>query len=195
MKLNKRIRAVITATIGASLLAALAVSPAFAESPPSPPARFVGTVTVNGAPAAAGTTVEAKIGSTTCGVTSVFMSGAEARYTLDSPALDPAATPNCGTDGAAVTFFVGGQQAAETGSWKNYQLNTVNLTVGAATPTVTTTSTPGTTATATTTPRGPAAGSAGPSTSSSSSAWFIAAAAAIVVSASAGTLALARKRN
>jgi hypothetical protein len=111
-----------------------------AESPPSPPARFVGSVKVDGANPAAGTLIELRIGSTTCGVTSVFTAGAEARYAVDSPALDPAATPNCGVDGAAVSFYVGGKKANETGSWKNYQLNQVNLTV--TTPTVTATSTP-----------------------------------------------------
>jgi hypothetical protein len=111
-----------------------------AESPPSPPARFVGNVKVDGANPAAGTLIELRIGSTTCGVTSVFMSGSEARYAVDSPALDPGATPNCGVDGAVVSFFVGGKKANETGSWKNYQLNQVNLTV--TTPTTTATSTP-----------------------------------------------------
>src|SRR5512143_2363667 len=111
---------VVAGVLGLSLLA---VSAASAESPPNPPSRFVGNVTVNGVPATAGTTIEARIGSTTCGTTSVFMSGSEARYVLDSPALDPAANPNCGTDGAAVTFYVAGQKANESGSWKNYQLN------------------------------------------------------------------------
>jgi hypothetical protein len=113
-----------------------------AESPPSPPARFVGSVKVDGANPAAGTLIELRIGSTTCGVTSVFTAGAEARYAVDSPALDPAATPNCGVDGAAVSFYVGGKKANETGSWKNYQLNQVNLTVTTPTPSGTTTTTP-----------------------------------------------------
>jgi len=111
-----------------------------AESPPSPPARFVGSVKVDGAAPAAGTLIELRIGSATCGVTSVFMSGSEARYAVDSPALDPGANPNCGVDGAVVTFYIGGKKANETGSWKNYQLNTVNLTY--TTPTVTSTPKP-----------------------------------------------------
>jgi len=140
------------AAVAAAIAGAFIVSVAGAQSPPTPPSRFVGSVTVNGQPAAAGTTIEARIGNTTCGATTVFMSGGQARYTLDSPALDPAQFPACGTDGATVTFFVGGQQANETGSWANYQLNTVNLTVSAqqATPT----SPPAATAT----PRPPVAG-------------------------------------
>lgn len=105
-----------------------------AESPPNPPARFVGAITVDGHPATPGTSVEARIGSTTCGVTTVFLSGSAARYAVDVPALDPGANPNCGVDGSAVSFYVGGVKAAETGSWKNYQLNQLDLTVVTVTP-------------------------------------------------------------
>jgi hypothetical protein len=128
---------------GGSLAAVLAVfmfaAVASAESPPSPPARFVGSVMIDGANAPAGTLIEARIGNTTCGATTVFSAGGEARYSLDSPALDPGATPNCGVEGAAVSFYIGGKKANETGSWANYQLNTVNLTY------TTPTETPGTT--------------------------------------------------
>ena len=116
----------------AALGAALVVSIAAAQAPPNPPSRFVGAVTVNGAPAPAGTLIEARIGNAACGQSSVFMSGSEARYALDSPALDPAGSPGCGADGSTVQFFVGGQKANETGSWANYRLNTVNLTVAPA---------------------------------------------------------------
>jgi hypothetical protein len=152
----------------AAALALTLVAGAWAESPPNPPSRFVGNVTVNGAPATAGTTIEAKIGSTTCGTTTVFISGSEARYVLDSPALDPGANPNCGTDGAAVTFFVGGQKANETGSWKNYQLNTVNLSV---TPAATTPS--GTAPTVTATPRAPSTGNSG-AADTTPAGWYLA---------------------
>ena len=158
----------VTLVIGA--LGALGLSSALAESPPNPPSRFVGNVTVNGAPATAGTTVEAVIGTTTCGTGSVFMAGAEARYVVDSPALDPGANPNCGTDGAVVTFRVAGQQAAQTGTWKNYELGTVNLTVGAAT-TPTATAPAGATATPSRVPSAPASGN-GPA-SDGSSLWLI----------------------
>lgn len=135
----------IAATVAvAAIAAAMMVSVAGAQSPPNPPARFVGNITVDGAPATAGTLVEARIGAVTCGATTVFMSGSEARYVLDSPASDPAQNPNCGTDGSTVTFYVAGKQAAQTGSWANYQLNTVNLTVttAATTPTAAPTAAP-----------------------------------------------------
>jgi hypothetical protein len=128
----------LAAVLGLVLFGAIA----FAESPPSPPARFVGTVLVDGKPAAPGTTIEAHIGSTTCGVTAVFTSGADSRYQVDSPALDPGANPNCGTDGATVTFLIGGKLAKETGTWHNYQLNTVNLTFTSPTPSPSASATP-----------------------------------------------------
>jgi hypothetical protein len=169
----------MTAALGLSLLA---VSTASAESPPNPPSRFVGNVTVNGVPATAGTTIEARIGSTTCGTTSVFIASGEARYVVDSPALDPGATPNCGTDGAVVTFYVAGQKANETGSWKNYQLNTVNLTITPATPTVTAT------------PGAPVAGNTSP-TDDTPFAWYLAIAALGVIGfAGAGFAAAGRPR-
>ena len=130
--INHRMLAGSLAAILGVLLVGLGASwhatTATAETPPNPPARFVGTVKVDGAAVPAGTTIEAKVGSASCGATTTFNSGGNARYTLDVPALDPGASPNCGTDGAAVTFYIGGKKAAETGSWYNYQLNTVNLT-------------------------------------------------------------------
>ena len=130
-----------------------------AESPPSPPSRFVGSVLVDGKPATPGTSIELHIGNTTCGVTAVFTASGESRYAVDSPALDPGATPNCGTDGAAVTFWNGARKANETGSWKNYQLNTVNLTFTTPTPSAT--------------PKAPATGSGLGSTDSGGTATWL----------------------
>ncbi len=112
----------------------LTASEAAADSPPAPPATFVGSILVDGAAPAPGTVVEAKIGGASCGVATVFMSGSQARYSLEIPALDPDQTPNCGTEGAAVDFYVGGRMAEQTGSWLNYQLNQLDLTVVTPTP-------------------------------------------------------------
>jgi hypothetical protein len=111
----------LSGTFGATRVAA--------ESPPAPAARFTGTVLVDGKAPVAGTSVVAKIGSSTCGATTTFANGAESRYRVDSPALDPGAAPNCGVDGAAVTFFVDGNKADQSGTWRNYDLNQLNLTV------------------------------------------------------------------
>jgi len=166
-----------------------------AESPPSPPARFVGSVRVDGAMATAGSLIELRIGTSTCGVTSVFMSGSEARYAVDSPALDPGATPNCGVDGAVVTFYVGGRQANETGVWHNYQLNTVNLTVTTPTPTTTATTTPGagTTPGTGTTPRPPTTGGGTATSSDTTAVWLYAALGLGAIAFGVGGTAVARR--
>lgn len=126
----------------ALLLALASFSVSLAQSPPNPPSRFVGSVTVDGAPAPAGTLIEVRIGASTCGVATVFMASGEARYAVDSPALDPSTAPNCGTEASKVSFYVGGRLANQTATWRNWELNQVNLTVTAATPTAAPTPTP-----------------------------------------------------
>ncbi len=156
----------LAAVLGVVLFAAsgaLGATTVSAESPPNPPARFVGSVLVDGQAPAGGTLIEARIGSSTCGATTVFTAGGEARYVIDSPALDPGANPNCGVDGAVVTFYIGGKLAKESGSWKNYQLNTVNLSYVTPTPT-----------TATATPKPPVTGSGLSADSSNSANWLFA---------------------
>jgi hypothetical protein len=155
-----------------------------AQSPPTPPARFVGTVVIDGQPAAEGTLIEARVGSTTCGTDQVIMSGSEARYSVDVSALDPAGSPNCGTEGAVVTFYIGGRLAEQSGTWRNFDINIVNLTYTTPTPTpsVTTTASPSATGTATTpggggtsvaTPRPPSTGTGGASDNGSAVWLFV----------------------
>lgn len=171
----------------------LGASDVAAESPPAPPAKFAGNVTIDGQPAGPGTVIQARVGDASCGVGTVFMSGAEARYTVEVPALDPGATPNCGTEGASVSFWVGDQMAQETGSWLNYQLNILNLTVVSATETPTETETPTTPGTPNT-PVPPATGSGITGNSASTSAtWLFAAVAFGAVAFGAAGAAAARR--
>lgn len=158
-----------------------------AESPPNPPARFAGSVTVDGAVPAAGTRIEARIVSATCGVTTSFNTGAEGRYVLDVPALDPGASPNCGTDGAVVTFYIGDKQAKETGTWKNYELNLVNLTYTTPPP-------PTATATATATPKPPSTGNGLAGGNSSNTLLFGLIGLGVVAFAAGGAVAARRSR-
>jgi len=162
--------------------ALLFVSVVSAESPPNPPARFAGTVLVDGVAPAAGTLIEAKIGAATCGVATVFKQGADSRYVLDSPALDPGATPNCGTDGAVVAFFVGGPAATQVGSWKNYDINVLNLTV--VTP-------PSPTAT----PKPPSTGAGAATGSGTEAAWLFAAFGLGALAFGIGGATVARRRG
>lgn len=183
----------LAAVLGVVLLGlsgALGATEVEAQAPPARPARFVGSVTINGAPAPAGTVIEARIGSASCGVTTVFPQGAEARYAFDVQALQPSGALNCGTDGATVTFVVGGQTAQQTGTWRDYDLNTVNLTVVTPTPTPSVSATP--TGTATSTPKPPPTG-AGLESDGGSSAWMLAILGAGVLAFGAGAAAVARR--
>lgn len=140
---------------------------AAAESPPAPPARFVGTVLVDGQQPAAGTVIEARVGGTSCGVSSTYSQGSAMWYAVDVAALDPGANPNCGADGATVTFYIGGKMAAESAAWRNYDINIVNLTYTSPTPTPEPTTATPATSTATTGPgtATPTTGGGGGSTS------------------------------
>jgi hypothetical protein len=147
-------RAITSGVVFALGVAALGFGLVQAQgAPTNPPARFAGTVMVNGQPAAAGTVVEARIGGNVCGSTTVFMQNGAANYVVDAFATD-AEHPGCGSDGATVTLFVNNQQAG-SGSWVNHQLNQVNLVVGAGAATPTATATAGT---AVPTPRAPQTG-------------------------------------
>jgi hypothetical protein len=108
---------------------AFSTQTASAESPPGRPARFVGSVTVDGVAPVAGTVIQAKINGAACGATSVFLANGESRYALDVPARDPGSTPNCGEDGATVSFYVDGEAADQTGTWRDFDINILNLTV------------------------------------------------------------------
>lgn len=160
-----------------------------AESPPNPPSRFAGSVKVDGQPPAPGTTIEARIGSATCGTTSTFNQGGESRYALDSPALDPGASPNCGTDGAVVTFYIGGKKAAETGSWRNYDINVVNLTYTTPTPTPVPSASPSATPKAPVTGTGTITATGGDSTAT----WLFAAFGLAALAFGVGGAAVARR--
>lgn len=166
--------AFLRTTIAGAVLAlgslfALGTTGAAAQAPPNPPARFAGAVTVNGQPAAAGTSLEARVGTASCGSTTTFVQNGEARYVVDVAGAD-SAHAGCGTDNAVVTFFVGGVQAAQSGPWLNYQLSQLNLTVGAAsTPTASATAT----ATLTTTPVAPATGSGQAGSGDQAAAWLL----------------------
>ncbi len=162
-------------------------SSAHAESPPNPPSRFAGTVSIDGKPVTPGTAIIVKIGAATCGTTSVT---GDSRYVVDVSALDPGATPNCGADGSPVTFWIGDKQAAETGSWDNGRLGLVNLTYTTPTPTATPTGT----GTVPTTPKAPVTGT-GTATGSESSLWLlIALGAGVMALGFGGTLAVRRSR-
>jgi len=111
------------AMLGLALLLGLvgmSAGAAFAQgAPPNPPARFAGTVTVDGTAAGAGASVVASVGGAVCATTAVNAAGT---YVVDVSAA-------CGGAGTTVSFTVDGAAAAETTAWSNSALNVSNLTV------------------------------------------------------------------
>lgn len=99
--------------------------PAQSQQDLQPPNRFYGTLTVNGQPAPAGTTVTAIIGELVCGSRTTTEPG---RYQID--VISSRERPGCGLPNATVTFRVGDAPAAETGTWAAGQFTRLNLTVG-----------------------------------------------------------------
>jgi hypothetical protein len=162
------LKSVAVAALAAALLVGSLASAggALAQSPPEPPSRFAGTVTIDGQPAPAGTAIEARVGSASCGVTTVFLQGGQARYVID--VASAAAQPNCGTPGATVTFIVGGAPAPQTGSWRNYELVQLDLALTRSTPT------PAVSPSPTPTPRPPVAGTSASAADAPSAWWLVA---------------------
>lgn len=191
------------AVLGVVLLGlsgALIAEDVAAQSPPAPPSRFVGTVTIDGQPAAAGTVVEARIDGESCGVTQVFIANGESRYAIDVDAEQP--DGSCGDLGDTVVFIVGGQVANETGSWDNGELQTLDLTVTSPTPAPTEDpdddddddddATPTATATASATPKPPATGTG--TADGSNGMLFAVMGAAVLALGAAGAVAARRTR-
>lgn len=105
-----------------ALLAVLALFltlPAIASAQQVPPHVFIGTVTVNGLDAPAGTPLTAVIGGVVQGSTTVEASGA---YTL-------LVNQGSGTD---ITFKIGNLDAAETASWDQGGGTLLDLVAGGA---------------------------------------------------------------
>ena len=106
--------ALLLGLVGMSAGAAIAQG-----APPNPPARYAGTVTVDGTAAAAGASVQAWVGGAVCATTAVNAAGT---YVVDVSAA-------CGGAGTTVAFSVDGALATETAAWSNSALNVTNLTV------------------------------------------------------------------
>ena len=194
MNVRKLLAGSVAVVLGALLMGLVGVSAneASAETPPAPPARFTGTVTVDGTVVPAGTVIEARIDGASCGVATTFMSGATARYNLDSPADAPGAA-GCGAEGKSVSFLIGGKLAIESGSWLNYQLNELNLTYVTPTPTPTATATTVPT-TVVPTPKPPGTGSGTESGSSAATMLFAALGLGALAFGMGGVVAARRSR-
>jgi hypothetical protein len=116
--------ALLVASLGTGLDSAKA-------QPPSPPNRFFGSVTLDGAAAAAGTVVSAQIGGVECGSTTV-VTGETFAYIVD--AVSDGEISGCGSAGATVSFLVGGNTADQTATWTSGDFTQLDLTASSAAP-------------------------------------------------------------
>ena len=99
----------------------------------APPARFYGALTIDGAPAPAGTQVQAFVGEFDCTLP-VSIERGEGQYVVD--VQSDANMPGCGFEGAAVQFYVNGFPAEPVGTFETGHFIQLDLFVntGAAPP-------------------------------------------------------------
>jgi hypothetical protein len=175
-------RGVLVAAVVALVSSLMAAS--VSAQPPTPPNRFFGDVTLSGAPAPAGTNVSASIGGNVCGQTTVE---ADSTYVLD--VVSSGQTAGCGTEGASVSFTVGGDPAG-TATWSSGQFTELDL-AGVVAPTVA----PPTVAPVTPTPR-VVTGTGGYLDGGSGAAWwtYVAAGLSVLLLGTAGAAAYRRLR-
>lgn len=125
-------------------LAAAGIAPANAQGvPPNIPAIFFGAVLVNGERPDDGAEITAFIGDVDCtqvGNNGTFTTDGLSAYSIT--VAHDSQIDGCGTDGAAITFFINGEQANQTATWKSgYQ--EVGLSIGGQAPPPLPTATPG----------------------------------------------------
>ena len=128
--MNKRI--LINTSIAFIFILTQFISPVLADDPPPAPqvpSAFYGTAKVNGLNVAVGTRVSAWINGVEYAYTEVFLHAGDTYYTI-SVLADNTLTGDKegGVINDTVTFYVGGLNAAETGTWHGGTNVSVNLT-------------------------------------------------------------------
>ena len=113
---------VLLAVVALLLFPALAL----ADTPPEPPCRFYGTVTVDGAAVADGTVITATIEGDQLTTATPAEGYGTSTYALKI-GVDTGYT-----ESATVTFMIGDRAAAQTGTWTKGGNVEVNLTAGQA---------------------------------------------------------------
>jgi len=114
---------VLLAVVALLLFPALA----YAQTPPQPPCRFYGTVTVDGAAVPAGTVITATVGGDAYTTTTPAEGYGSSSYAIKIEEPD-----GKNYEGATVTFMIGGSSAKETGTWTLGGNANVNLSMGEA---------------------------------------------------------------
>lgn len=107
-----------------------------ARAQPQIPATYFGSVTVDGAPAAAGTEIRGLVDGLDCtqappGQQPVFIDGEIAAYVLY--VVHESQRPGCAREGSRVNFTIGGRPAVQTAVWAAGPAR-LDLSTGAASP-------------------------------------------------------------
>lgn len=101
--------------------------------PPIPPARYYGTVLLDGRNVPAGTAITAMIGGNVCGTTTSETVDGASIYSITITGDDLLAPqPVCGRDGALVDFQVGNLPANERALWTSGTVNELSLSAVSA---------------------------------------------------------------
>jgi hypothetical protein len=163
IKLGKAHKASALALAGVALFGMAMSSNATtvsAQTPPAPPSAFFGDVTLDGAPVATNTLIEAVINGTVCGDARTGDAGTDGpdSYAIQVDAAGPG-DEDCGETGDVVSFYIGGVATGQLGGTAPFNSSTATrVDLSFTTPTTaptTVTTTPGTaTATVTNTPDG-----------------------------------------
>ena len=117
--------------LAAALLAGLALQ-STAVLAQAPPTRFYGTVTINGAPAPAGTEIRAYINGQECGA--IATAADDGFYILDAAA--DATVIGCGLEDIEVTFAINGVSANEISYFTQGEFRNLDLSVNGEAPPV-----------------------------------------------------------
>lgn len=141
---GSRLFAAVALASAMTMTAAPGTSPANAQGvPPSIPAIFFGAVLVNGERPDDGSEITAFIGDVDCtqvGNNGTFTTDGLSAYSITVAHSSQIA--GCGTDGATIKFFIDGEEANQTATWKSgYQ--EIGLSIGSQAPPPLPTATPG----------------------------------------------------
>ncbi len=174
---------------------------ASAQTPPAAPSAFFGDVSVDGAPVAKGTLIEAVVNGSVCGDGRAGDpgTGGDDNYAIQVRAFDPQGVggEDCGSTGDTVIFYIGGVSAGMvggTGVWNSSTAQRVDLsyTTPTVAPTTSGSTTPGA-GTATSTPKAPTTGAGLGTGDSGTATWLYVALGLGAVAFGASGVAVARK--
>ena len=197
IKMGIRVKGLL-AVLGAAAAGALLLGAGAAMAQTQAPVVFEGSVTLDGAPAPAGTVITVMTGTTVCGTTVVVSAGSYANLTVTPLSTDnnpPGATipANPCALGSSLTFKVNGLVATASGPTTldyNPPLHVVNLTAVSPTPTPTPSASPTPTATV----KAPPSTGSGPAGGSGPWAAVALGVLALATLAGSGSLLVLRKR-